>query len=139
PNTPARTLPLPDCIFPRSPNCPPRTVMDLRLAVRTLTRSPGFTAVAILTLALGIGINTVVFTMYNAVALKPIAAHAPAELVRLSGVQNGNRLDELSYSQYEQIRNKTRSFDGVIAISSPQTVAADGEVLTIRLVSHEYF
>src|SRR5215475_12260062 len=113
--------------------------MDLRLALRTLARAPGFTAVAILTLALGIGVNTVVFTLYNAVALKPIAARAPGALARISGTQNGNRLEEFSHQQYEQIRNNTQSFDGVIAISAPQMIAAEREVLTTRLVSHDYF
>jgi predicted permease len=113
--------------------------MDFRLAVRTLTRAPGFTAVAIITLALGIGLNTVVFTIYNAVALKPIAARAPGELVRISGAQNGNRLEEFSYPQYQQIRNTTQSFTGVVAISAPQAIAAEREVLNIRLVSPDYF
>jgi len=59
--------------------------MNLRYALRMLFRAPGFTVLAAVTLALGIGINTVVFTLYEAVALKPIAAHAPRELVRISG------------------------------------------------------
>jgi predicted permease len=113
--------------------------MDFRLAVRTLSRAPGFTAVAVVTLALGIGLNTVVFTIYNAVALKPIAAHAPGELVRIAGTQNGNRLEDFSYQQYQQIRDMTQSFAGVVAISAPQTVAADREVLNIRMVSPDYF
>jgi predicted permease len=113
--------------------------MDFRLAFRTLTRAPGFTAVAILTLALGIGLNTVVFTIYNAVALKPIAARAPGELVRIAGAQNGNRLEEFSHQQYQQIRDTAQSFSGVVAISAPQAIAAEREVLNIRLVSPDYF
>ena len=63
--------------------------MNLRFALRILRRSPGFAAIAIVTLALGIGINTVVFTIYEAVAMKPIAARAPRELVRITGNQDG--------------------------------------------------
>jgi len=110
--------------------------MDLRYALRMLSRSPGFTAVAVLTLALGIGINTIVFTLYGAVALKPIAAREPHELVRISG-------DQLfTFAQYQQIRSQTQSFTGVIASSEPQTVVGrlpEPEVFHARLVSDNYF
>src|SRR5579863_8028293 len=121
--------------------------MDLRYALRILFRSPGFSAIAVLTLALGIGINTIVFTLYSAVAWKPIAARRPAELVRISGNQNGQRLDLFSYSQFNQIRLQSRSFSDVIATSDPQILAArlpgtqasELELLHARLVSNNYF
>jgi hypothetical protein len=56
--------------------------MDLRYARRTLFNSPGFTALAVATLALGIGINTVVFTVYGSVAFRQLPVHAPEEMVR---------------------------------------------------------
>jgi len=121
--------------------------MDLRLALRMLRRAPGFTAVAVLTLALGIGINTVTFTLYEGVALKPIAARAPGELVRISGILGGERVRAFSYGQYQQIREQTRGFSAVIATSAPQTIVGrllqagsrDAEVLRARLVSDDYF
>ena len=121
--------------------------MDLRYAIRILFRSPGFSAIAVLTLALGIGINTIVFTLYSAVALKPIAARAPEELVRISGSQNGQRLDLFSYSQFDQLRRQSRSFADVIASSDsqilvgrlPKARAGESEVLHARLVSNNYF
>ena len=113
--------------------------MDLRYALRMLTKSPGFTAIAVLTLALGIGINTVVFTIYGAVALKPIAARAPEELVRISGSQNGQSLDSFAFPQYQQIHDHSHSFAGVIATTGPQTVIGRGDVLRARLVSNNYF
>src|ERR1051326_552436 len=110
--------------------------MDLRYALRTLSRTPGFTIVEVLTLALGIGINTIVFTIYGAVALKPIAARAPGELVRITG-------DQLfTFDQYQQIRRQTRSFTDVIATSEPQTIVgrmAQPEVFRARMVSGNYF
>ena len=115
--------------------------MDLRYALRMLSRSPGFTAVAILTLALGIGINTIVFTLYGAVALKPIAARAPKERVRVSGTRNGDRVDLFSYEEYDRMRGQTQSFSDVIATSDPQTIIGrmpqakrENEVLRARLV-----
>jgi predicted permease len=117
--------------------------MDLRYGLRVLAKAPGFAAIAILTLALGIGINTVVFTLYSAVAMKPIAARDPGELVRVGGTQNGRDLDPFTWPQYQEIQNGTRSFAGVIATSQPQPIAvrsaAGDEVLRARFVSDNYF
>jgi putative ABC transport system permease protein len=115
--------------------------MDLRCAFRILARSPGFTAIAVITLALGIGINTIVFTLYGAVALKPISARSPRELVRISGNQNGERLELFNFGQYNQVR-AARSFAAVIATSDAQTIVArlpQPEILHARLVSDDYF
>src|SRR5215472_6309856 len=115
--------------------------MDLRYGRRVLGKAPGFTAIAILTLGLGIGINTVVFTLYSAVAWKPIAARDPGELVRVGGAQDGHELDPFTWAQYEQIRT-VRSLAGVIASSQPQPIAATANgdrVLRARFVSNNYF
>jgi hypothetical protein len=119
--------------------------MHLRYALRILSRSPGFSAIAVFTLALGIGINTIVFTLYSAVALKPIAARAPEQLVRISGSRNGQRTELFAYWQYEQIRQQAHSFSDVIASSEPQMLAArlpearESEVLRARLVFEQLF
>jgi len=119
--------------------------MNLRYAFRLLLRSPGFTAVAVLTLALGIGINTIVFTLYSAVALKPIAASAPEQLVRIRGTQDGNGLDPFTGVQYEAIRAHAQSFSDLIATSNSLPIIAalpqsrQDEALTGRLVSLNYF
>jgi putative ABC transport system permease protein len=98
--------------------------MNLRYALRTLVRAPGFTAVAVLTLALGIGLNTVVFTLYEAVALKPIAARAPGELFRISGSQDTARLDSFSDAQFRQIRAQMGPAAAVLATSGPHILTA---------------
>jgi hypothetical protein len=116
--------------------------MDFRYAVRMLSRAPGFTVVAVMTLALGIGLNTVVFTLYNAVAFKPIAARSPHELVRVGGLQNGRDLDPFTWEQYEQMRAGLGSIAGLIATSGPQPLAGAGEEappMLARFVSINYF
>ena len=116
--------------------------MNLRYTLRTLLRAPGFTAISILTLALGIGINTVVFSIYEAVVMKPIAARAPGELVRIRGRQGDQPLDTFTAAEFEQI-GQAKTLAGAIATSEPQIlVGEDGghsEVLRARLVSDNYF
>src|SRR5579883_2675514 len=116
--------------------------MDFRYAIRVLGRAPAFTAVAVLTLAMGIGINTVVFTLYNAVAYKPIAARAPRELVRVGGSQNGRDLDPFTWAQYRDLQAGLGSVSGLIATSGPQPLTGapqDTTPLRARFVSSNYF
>jgi hypothetical protein len=120
--------------------------MDFRYALRMLARTPGFTFMAIATLALGIGINTVVFTLYNAVALKPLAVRAPGELVRLQWRTDGAQSDEFSWPEYQRLAAQNHAFAAVLATSSPQSVlcqtpeSGNGtEISQVRFVSGNYF
>ncbi|PWT91475.1 MAG: hypothetical protein C5B56_03780 [Proteobacteria bacterium] len=116
--------------------------MDLRYGLRVLGKTPGFTVIAILTLGMGIGINTIVFALYSAVAWKPIAAHDPSALVRIGGSQNGRDLDPFTWAQYEQIQFRAQSLSGVLATSLPQPIAVHmngEEVVRARFVSNNYF
>jgi len=121
--------------------------MDFRYALRTLARTPGFTAVAVATLALGIGINTVVFTMYGSVAFRQLPVRAPAEMVRLQWRSGGFPSDQFSWSEFGRLASITRSFGPVVATSTPQTIVCQlpgstpgsAEVVRVRLVSANYF
>ena len=88
-------------------------LQDLRFGLRMLAKNPGFTAVAVLTLALGIGVNTAIFTLVDAMVLRPMPVSNPDRLVVL-GVKSPQGVDaNLSYPDYEDIRQQVKSFSGV--------------------------
>ncbi|HTU46386.1 MAG TPA: FtsX-like permease family protein [Bryobacteraceae bacterium] len=121
--------------------------MSFRYLVRTLARAPGFTALATATLALGIGINTVVLTVYASVAFRPLPVHAPAEMVRLRWHTTGFNSDLFSWADYERLSKMTRSFQSLLATSAPQPVicavsdepANSTDIVRVRFVSSNYF
>ena len=101
---------------------------DLRYGLRTLRRSPVFAAVALLTLALGIGANTAIFSIVSAVILRPLAYPAPEQLMRLSahapvGPLQGFRL---STPEYLEFREMNRSFAEVGALAIGEGVTGGG-------------
>jgi predicted permease len=83
---------------------------DLRYAIRMLAKNPGFTLIAVLTLALGIGANTVVFSVLNALLLRPLAVDRPNELAFLES-QNG---PSQSFPNYKDLRDRNRTLAGLI-------------------------
>lgn len=90
---------------------------DVRYAARVLRRTPGFTVVAILTLALGIGATTAIFSVVNGVLLRPLPYAASERLVVVWGNLHRPGLDEIpgSAGEYVDYRDRTRAFDGVAA------------------------
>ena len=90
--------------------CPPMN--DLRFAVRQLCKSPGFTAVAVVTLALGIGANTALFSVFKALVLEPLPYPDPLRLVHVwkSG-QNLRDTMPLSGPDYLDLRDQCRSLE----------------------------
>src|SRR5882724_4753881 len=83
---------------------------DLRYAVRVLRKSPGFTCVAVLTLALGIGVNTAIFTAFDALVLRPLAVKNPDSLAAVFRTTPGEPYGRLSYPDYLYYRDHNRSF-----------------------------
>src|SRR5262249_33581764 len=95
---------------------------DLRHAVRNLARTPGFALVTILTLALGIGANTAIFSVVNAVILRPLGYPHPEQLVYISSQFPALGFDQFSVSSPEflEFQERTRAFSVVGAFATGQ-------------------
>jgi predicted permease len=92
-------------------------LLDIRYALRVLRNSPAFTAVALLTLALGIGANIVVFGVLNAVLLRPLDVNAPQSLYQLRHQKwMAGRLLTTSYPAFEDFRRRNTAFSGMAGI-----------------------
>lgn len=117
-------------------------LQDLRYGLRRLTRSPGFTAVAVLSLALGIGANTAIFSLVNTVILRPLPVERPDEIISLSNTVENRMFPTFSYPNYKDIRDRSDIFDGLIAYRfAPLSLSHDGlnERLWGYVVSGNYF
>ena len=118
----------------------------IRLASRQLRKSPGFTLAAIVSLALGIGANTAIFTLLDQVLLRPLPVSHPEQLVLLNwhGPHYAVNIsgDSLSYPAYRDFRDRNQAFNGVICrFPVPLSLAYPGrtERLDGELVSGNYF
>jgi putative ABC transport system permease protein len=90
-------------------------VDDLLYAVRSLRRTPGHSALVVLTLALGIGLTTTPFSMVDALIFRPYPVPHPGSVMNLVSTSRDNAFDLFSYREYSDIRANARSYDGVVA------------------------
>jgi putative ABC transport system permease protein len=101
-------------------------MQDLRFGLRMLRKNPGFTAVAVLTLALGIGANTAIFSVVNAVLLRPLAMHDPSRVVYIQEQWKGI-FPNLSVGSFVDIRHQSSSFADLCALNGANLNLATAE------------
>jgi predicted permease len=117
---------------------------DLRYALRMLRKHPGFTLVAVLTLALGIGANAAIFTLTDAVLLQSLPVKAPDQLATIAthDPKSTETNDSFSYPMYQDLRDRNDVFSGILARGGAQmNVSFEGRNDRVRgeLVSGNYF
>ena len=101
---------------------------DLRYGLRLMARNPGFTSVAVLSLAVGIGANTAVFSLVDSLLFRPLPVQRPRELVSLyTSDYSGPAFGASSYPDYLDFKNETRLFSGLAAYSPFQAAVVAGD------------
>jgi len=118
--------------------------LDVRYAARTLRKNPGFTAIVVITLALGIGVNTAIFSLVDGILLRPLPFEQPDRLVRLVQSQRQIGLESWNLSQatFTSLRDNNHSLQAVAAYStSGANLTGDGdpERVSIGTVSADFF
>jgi predicted permease len=102
-------------------------LQDIRYGFRMLKRKPMFTAIAVLTLALGIGANSAIFTLVNTILLRPLPVAAPDELVSLAVSGKNDSLQAFSYPTYRDYRDRNEVLSGLYATRlAPMSLSRDG-------------
>ncbi|MGH9772589.1 MAG: ADOP family duplicated permease [Candidatus Acidiferrales bacterium] len=116
---------------------------DLGYAIRMLRKNPAFSIVAVVSLALGIGANTAIFSLIEGIWMRPMAVPKPGEIVRLFSVTNQNSEGDFSYPGFLALQHGTTAFQGLVAcggrgIEIPNN-GAKSELHTVNVVSDNFF
>src|SRR5258705_4845555 len=91
-------------------------IKDLRYGIRMLAKTPGFTVVAVLSLALGIGANTTVFSLLDAILLRSLPVPNPEQIVDIATIEPGGEPHaDFSYPLYAGLRDHTTTLSGMVA------------------------
>jgi predicted permease len=117
-------------------------LQDLRYGLRMLAKSPGFTAIAILTLALGIGANTALFSVVNGVLLNPLPYTQPARLVAIYAKTSGADQGPISYLNFLDWQRDTKTFSSMAMYRNEDhifTGTGEAERLTGYMISADFF
>src|SRR5687768_14556004 len=118
-------------------------LQDVRYAIRLLLKSPAFTAVAVLSLALGIGANSAIFSLVNVILLRPLPVTEPARIASgfLTDQRNPGNLP-ISHLNYKDLRDQNQVFADMAAFSFAQvnwSTGTESEQIPVQVASGNYF
>ena len=118
-----------------------RLMQDLRYGVRILARAPGFTLLAVLVLAIGIGVNVSAFSLFDMTALKPLPVRDADRIVRLERRSPQNYTSEMAYPSFAYYRDRARTLSAAMAVLGvpPMRLDDDLEPVSISFVTPNYF
>lgn len=111
-------------------------LQDIKYGIRSLRRAPGFTFVAILSLAIGIGANTAIFSVINAVLLNPLPFASPERLVALgqTSLENRSDLSNFSFRNFADLRDQNKAFEQLaVYYNNSVTLTGQGEAQRLRV------
>jgi putative ABC transport system permease protein len=116
---------------------------DLRYGTRLLLKRPGFSLIAVTTLALGIGANLTIFSFVDTLFFRPLPVQNPYQLVNVGGTRNGHGEGFYAYPSYAYLRDHSRSFESLVAhySTAPLNIVSDGDSWEAQgaVVSANYF
>src|ERR1051325_2245994 len=121
------------------------TLTDLRYSLRMIRKTPAASAIAVLSLALGIGANTAIFSLVNAILLKRLPVRQPEQLVAVATIAPGTPMGPISsfsYPVYRELRDKNSVFSGMFAHNAlPMSMSGGGQTERVlgELVSGNIF
>ena len=116
---------------------------DIRFGIRSLMRAPGFTIIAVITIALGIGVNSTIFSLVNAVLFRPLPVDQPERLVDVYGhTATSDTHDTSSYPNFRDYQEQAETLSGMFAFTNffaNLSIAGSSELVIGELVSRDYF
>lgn len=117
---------------------------EIRYALRMIIRSPGFTAIAVLSLALGIGANAAIFSIADALLLRPLPVKNPGSVLEVDTDTPSGQPGGVSYPDYRDLRASAKSFDGMVAfnystVSMARSAAETPQIRMGSMVSDNFF
>src|SRR5208283_5022904 len=92
-------------------------IKDLRYAFRMLRKNPLFTAIAVFSLAIGIGANSAIFSLADAILLRPLPVQHPSSVVEIRMSSPSDSMHQVSYKDYLEFRDRNKGFDGMVALT----------------------
>jgi predicted permease len=114
-------------------------LQDMRYAIRGFRRTPTFAITVVATIALGLGLNTAIFTIFNTYVLKPFDVRDPHALYEVKWLTRSGAAPRFTWAEFETLRHDDSTFSEVLAQQHPLITRIDGRIAFVGLVSGNYF